>query len=158
MGLVFDCPNCKRRVDVEGSTFGDEVTCQHCRSIVTIPGDAKVEYEDDELQSTMEQNSSSHSVTPPGDVEAATPRDFATLMSVGRLISFSGWFLVVVGIVLALIVAAVTERVTFALVGAPLVAVGILVVAQGQLISCLVSIERHTKLSCDLLRQISLSR
>ena len=79
--------------------------------------------------------------------------DFGTLLFLGEILSFLGWVVLVISILVALISFFTTEFIIAggALLGIP---IGLLVVAGGQMISCFVSTERNTKDTHGVLKQI----
>lgn len=88
---------------------------------------------------------------------------FGTLLSLGKFISGLGWVLVVLGIIVALVafagVSKYLERnpitdITATLLGLAVAAAGIMYVASGQLISCIVAIERNTRKGKDLIERL----
>jgi len=88
-----------------------------------------------------------------GDIEF----DFKTLLGFGKFISGLGWILVIIGGILALtgLTNSGNESLFFILGGLVLAIMGLFMVANGQLISCFVSIERNTRQASDLLKQQS---
>ena len=86
--------------------------------------------------------------------EEGLSRDFGTLMFVGRLNSFLGWVMVA-GCAIA-IIAGLTmpgNEGAISLIGGLCIPISLLVVASGQLISCLVSTERNSKDTSELLHR-----
>lgn len=85
-------------------------------------------------------------------------RDFSTLMFVGKINSFFGWIMVagcVVAFFVGLIAGADKSGFYFySLFGVMLIPISLLVVASGQMISCLVSTERNSKDTSEILKKI----
>lgn len=70
--------------------------------------------------------------------------DFKTLGTLGKVISFCGWLAVLAGVGVA-IALSTGRNPTMSFFGIPISIMGLFLVAQGQMISCFVAIENHTK-------------
>ena len=100
---------------------------------------------------------------PPGDKTttenlsggSATSRDYSTLMLVGKINSFLGWIVVVGGVngVFVGFAQGNFAILTIAFPGLFAAIIGLLIVASGQMISCLVSTERNSKDTSEILGQ-----
>jgi hypothetical protein len=88
-------------------------------------------------------------------IDVAASRDFGTLMFVGKINSFLGW-IVVVGGVMGVFVGFAQGGfaiLAIALPGLFAAIIGLLIAASGQMISCLVSTERNSKDTTEILSQ-----
>jgi hypothetical protein len=91
--------------------------------------------------------------------QVGTPNDYNTLLLVGKINSFLGWIIVVIGAFgfIGGIMSSFAEDI-FAIIpmgiGLLIALVGILVVASGQVFSCFVSIERNSKATVDGIQKI----
>ena len=83
-------------------------------------------------------------------------KDYGTLRTLGKINSIVGWLVVVVGVVIVLGGMKGGGQVDLAVIlpGIGVSVVGLLVVASGQMISCFVDTERHTRESSETLKQI----
>ena len=79
--------------------------------------------------------------------------EFKTLLGFGKLISGLGWILVIIGAFVSLtgFTNSGMESLFFILGGLVVAIMGLFMVANGQLISCFVSIERNTRQTSNLL-------
>ena len=143
ISLKFTCPSCqedsslRRESSVGLPQTGTDVTCSSCGNNVPLP--ENVEFIPDDTEAIIESSS-----------------DYSTLRFIGKINSFIGWLAVGVG-VLMIIVGLGFNQFGFVAIGLPgfgLCLFGLLVVASGQMISCFVDTERHTRDSSETLKQI----
>ena len=88
--------------------------------------------------------------------EVPSVTDYGTLRVVGKINSIVGWLVVLVGFVLVVGGMEGGGQVNLAIIlpGIGIFVVGLLVVASGQMISCFVDTERHTRASSETLKLI----
>ena len=108
---------------------------------------------DDELKSRIQSFKDQSIKEKKDDIDAS--RDYGTLMLVGKINSFLGW-IVVVGGVIGFIVGLAEGKFAILAVALPglfAAILGLLIAASGQMISCLVSTERNSRDTSEILSQ-----
>ena len=83
-------------------------------------------------------------------------RDYSTLMFVGKINSVLGWVVVIGGIIAVFVGFAAPSDLgilTISFPGLFAAIIGLLIVASGQIISCMVSTERNSKDTSEILGQ-----
>ena len=88
-------------------------------------------------------------------IDVAASRDFGTLMFVGKINSFLGWIVVLGGVIGVFVGFAQGgfAILAIALPGLSAAIIGLLIAASGQMVSCLVSTERNSKDTTEILSQ-----
>jgi hypothetical protein len=158
ISLEFVCPSCNETVDLRRDSYmelpkiGRDVECPHCHESVTIPQSAETVTDSGTRSTTVDGKTTS--VVGSVDTSSSTS-DYSTLLTLGKLNSGLGWVVVVVGIVMFVVgLFSGFGFLVFSLPGIGVSILGIGVVAFGQVISCFVDTERHTRDSSETLKQI----
>jgi hypothetical protein len=137
-----ECPTCNSvtTFDILGLADVDGLVvmkCTHCEQKLTVP---------ESVDGSVTQSSPMRV----GDSVTPSNGDYSTLLTLGKVNSFLGWVGVVLGvIILARAIFSGDGLLTGVFTGIGVMLLGLLVVAFGQIISCFVDTERHTKASSE---------
>jgi hypothetical protein len=157
MSLKFNCPECNQKVITKHLAISNSLNCPYCRKEIKIPSNAQETDEPSNILSAMKEGTIGPVPTVNGLSSSSSTNEqmpivdsqFNTLLSFGQTISFIGWIMVGIGIILGLLIVKIG---VFSLIAGVLVAaLGIVIVAYGQTISCFVAIARNTRATYEVL-------
>lgn len=153
---MWTCNNCDEELD---DAFD---ACWKCG---TVKGEARpdaVGAGNPEVQSKGQSSEGSQGAlttlnAPVGAASDSAEQQFLTLSGYAKVFSGIGWFVVAVGVIVTLFGLSQEDSVLLALMGGGAVIVsGVVIVASGQLISCIVAIQRDTSKIAQMLHDRSL--
>jgi uncharacterized Zn finger protein (UPF0148 family) len=158
MALKFDCSSCGSSITSNFIKLGEILKCPHCGVEVTVPEDSdeiessNVPFGGEDIkriQPSSTKETSSSTPTP-------AARDYSTLMFIGKMNSVLGWIVVLGGVIAIFVGFGAPSQLAILTISFPglfAAIIGLLVVASGQMISCFVSTERHSKETSEILGQ-----